>query len=186
MIRVAAYQPGIYPRSEEVVSATRGVERGRTSAEEVAAAFRDELADLVAAQRQAHLDLYSDGLLRWQDVFRPLVELSPGMDARTLVRRFDNNGFFRAPEGKTIDDVSRLQKFQVGDVKVTYLDVSGTFLSKNPPFDPNAKEVKKPDFRRFGVIFESPNGPYFITVTGPARTMEMHKKGFDEWLKNFK
>jgi len=95
-------------------------------------------------------------------------------------------GFFRAPEGKTIEDVSKVEKFKVGEVKVTYLDISGTFLSKNPPFDPNAKEVKKPDFRRFGVIFESPNGPYFIMVTGPARTMEMHKKGFDEWLKNFK
>ena len=107
-----------------------------------------------------------------------------GGSAQDNIKRW--KGFFRAPEGKTIDDVSKLEKFKVGDVKVTYLDVSGTFLSKDPPFDPNAKEVKKPQFRRFGVIFESPNGPYFITVTGPARTMEMHKKGFDEWLKNFK
>jgi len=107
-----------------------------------------------------------------------------GGSAEDNIKRW--KGFFRAPEGKTIDDVSKLEKFKVGDVKITYLDVSGTFLSKDPPFDPNAKEVKKPQFRRFGVIFESPNGPYFITVTGPARTMEMHKKGFDEWLKNFK
>jgi len=64
--------------------------------------------------------------------------------------------------------------------------VSAPCPSKHRPFAPNAREVKKPPFRRFGVIFESPNGPYFITVTGPARTMEMHKKGFDEWLKNFK
>lgn len=98
MVRVAAYQAGIYPRSEGVVSATRGLERGRTSPAEVADAFRGDLADLVAAQRDAALDLYWDGLLRWQDVFRPLVELSPGMDARSLVRRFDNNAFFRAPE----------------------------------------------------------------------------------------
>ena len=37
-----------------------------------------------------------------------------------------------------------------------------------------------------GVIFESPGGPYFMTLIGPARTVEQHKKGFDEWLKNFK
>src|SRR5205085_11611722 len=98
MVRVAAYQPGIYPRSEGVVAATRGLERGRTSAEDVASAFRADLSELVAVQRQAGLDLFSDGLLRWQDIFRPLVEASPGMDARTLVRWFDNNSFFRAPE----------------------------------------------------------------------------------------
>ena len=98
MVRVAAYQPGMYPRSEAVVAATRGLERGRTSAEDVADAFRADLTELVAVQRQAGLDLFSDGLLRWQDLFRPLVDASPGMDARTLVRWFDNNAFFRAPE----------------------------------------------------------------------------------------
>jgi hypothetical protein len=95
-------------------------------------------------------------------------------------------GFFQPPEGKSIDDVSKVEKFNVGNVKVTYLDVQGTYLYKNPPFAPNAKVERKANFRRFGVIFESPNGPYFITLTGPGKTMEQAKKGFDSWLKNFK
>jgi 5-methyltetrahydropteroyltriglutamate--homocysteine methyltransferase len=95
---VAAYQHGIYPRSEDVVAATRGLERGRTSPEDVEAAFASDLRDFVAAQQEAGLDYVSDGLLRWQDLFRPLVGLSGGMEARTLVRWFDNNSFFRAPE----------------------------------------------------------------------------------------
>ncbi len=96
--RIAAYQHGIYPRSENVVAATRGLDRGRTSPEEVDAAFAADREDLIAAQREAGLDYVSDGLLRWQDIFRPLVGLSGGLDARTLVRWFDNNTFFRAPE----------------------------------------------------------------------------------------
>jgi 5-methyltetrahydropteroyltriglutamate--homocysteine methyltransferase len=95
---VEAYQHGIYPRSEEVVAATRGLERGRTSAEEVATAFKRAREELVEVQREAGLDYFSDGLLRWQDLFRPLVEATPGLEARTLVRWFDNNTFFRAPE----------------------------------------------------------------------------------------
>jgi 5-methyltetrahydropteroyltriglutamate--homocysteine methyltransferase len=95
---VAAYQHGIYPRSEAVVAATRGLERGRTSPEEVGQANAADRQDFIAAQREAGLDYFSDGLLRWQDIFRPLVELSSGLDARTLVRWFDNNSFFRAPE----------------------------------------------------------------------------------------
>jgi 5-methyltetrahydropteroyltriglutamate--homocysteine methyltransferase len=97
-LNVAAYQHGIYPRSEAVVAATRGLERGRTSLQEVDQAFRDDRSDFIAAQKEAQLDFFSDGLIRWQDLFRPLVEASGGMDARTLVRWFDNNSFFRAPE----------------------------------------------------------------------------------------
>jgi hypothetical protein len=95
-------------------------------------------------------------------------------------------GMFVPPAGKTIDDVSKIEKFKVGSASVTYLDVKGMFNSKNPPNDPKAKTEKKTDFRRFGVIFEVPSGQYFLTLTGPARTLEQHKKSFDEWLKNFK
>ncbi|HEV8420156.1 MAG TPA: hypothetical protein VGR13_02230 [Actinomycetota bacterium] len=97
-IRIAAYQPGTYPRSEDVVAATRGLERGRTSLQEVEQAFDDDRRDFIRVQREAGLDYYSDGLIRWQDLFRPLVEASGGLDSRTLVRWFDNNSFFRAPE----------------------------------------------------------------------------------------
>jgi 5-methyltetrahydropteroyltriglutamate--homocysteine methyltransferase len=97
-MNVKAYQHGIYPRSEGVVAATRGRERGRTSQEEVDQAFAADRADLIAAQQEAGLDFFSDGLLRWQDIFRPLIEATEGLDAHTLVRWFDNNSFFRAPE----------------------------------------------------------------------------------------
>lgn len=93
---------------------------------------------------------------------------------------------FQPPQGKSIDEVSKVEKFKVGNVQVTYLDLHGTFLSRNPPFDPNAKVTPMPEYRRFGVIFASPNGPYFITVTGPAKTMAKHKTDFDNWLKAFK
>ena len=95
---VAGYQHGIYPRSEGVVAATRGRERGRTSQEDVEQAFTADREDFIGAQREAGLDYFSDGLLRWQDIFRPFVEMSRGLDAHTLVRWFDNNSFFRAPE----------------------------------------------------------------------------------------
>jgi len=97
-MRVAAYQHGTYPRSEDVVAATRGLERGRTSSQQVEAGFRADRADFIRVQQKAKLDYYSDGLIRWQDLFRPLVEATTGLDARTLVRWFDNNSFFRAPE----------------------------------------------------------------------------------------
>ena len=61
---VGAYQHGIYPRSEDVVAATRGLERGRTTPDEVEAAYRADRDDFVEVQRDAGMDFFSDGLLR--------------------------------------------------------------------------------------------------------------------------
>ncbi|MBA3551407.1 MAG: hypothetical protein H0W27_00860 [Actinobacteria bacterium] len=97
-MQISAYQHGIYPRSETVVAATRDLERNRTSSEEVERRFREDEENFVGVQREAGLDYFSDGLLRWQDLFRPLVDHSPAMRAQKLVRWFDNNSFFRAPE----------------------------------------------------------------------------------------
>lgn len=97
MTRVAAYQYGIHPRSETVVAATRDWDRGRTTWEAVDAAFTEDLRELVDQQRTAGMTYLSDGLLRWQDLFRPLVDAAEGMEAAHLVRWFDNNAFVRCP-----------------------------------------------------------------------------------------
>jgi hypothetical protein len=95
-------------------------------------------------------------------------------------------GMFDAPKGKEIDDVAKITKMKAGDVDLTYLDVEGTYLFKNPPFAPNAKTERKENFRMFAVVFESKNGPFFLRMTGPAKTMAANKDAFDGWLKNFK
>lgn len=121
-----------------------------------------------------------------------------GEDAEVVVFYFDGGGggiaqnierwksMFKPPEGKTLEDVAKVTSFKVGDIKITYLDVSGTYQVKNPPFDPNAKLEKRPDHRMLSVYFDSEDGPYFIRMVGPAKTIDQGKKGFDDWLKNFK
>ena len=79
------------------MAATRGLDRGRTTRTDVDAAFAQDLARWIEVQRSAGLDFFSDGLLRWQDIFRPLVE-AVGTQPHTLVRWFDTNTFFREPE----------------------------------------------------------------------------------------
>ena len=69
-----AFIPGLYPRSEALVQATRDLDRGRTTPEAVDEQVERDLAELVSAQQDAGFDLLADGMLRWQDIFRPLVE----------------------------------------------------------------------------------------------------------------
>jgi 5-methyltetrahydropteroyltriglutamate--homocysteine methyltransferase len=91
-----AYVPGIYPRSEALVQATRDLDRGRTTPEAVQEQRRADEQALVAAQEEAGLDLLTKGLLDWQDLFRPLAERSEGLAARPLTRFLDTNTFYRA------------------------------------------------------------------------------------------
>ncbi len=95
-------------------------------------------------------------------------------------------GQFTPPQGKAIDDVAKVEKMKLGDVEVTQLDISGTYKSRNPPFAANAKEELKPDWRMQAIYIPAKNGPYFIRLIGPAKSVEKHKKSFDEWVKAFK
>ena len=99
---LTAYAPGIYPRSEALVQATRDLDRGRTTREAVDDQRERDFREFVAAQEAAGLTLLSDGSLAWQDLFRPLAERSDGLDARPLTRFLDTNTFYRAVlvEGK--------------------------------------------------------------------------------------
>ncbi len=95
---------------------------------------------------------------------------------------------FQPPKDKKIDDVAKVEDFKVGDekVKVSYLDVEGTYLYKARPFDPNAKVEERPDYRMLALQFDAPKETYHIRLTGPAKTVEQYKKGFDSWIKAFK
>ena len=75
-----AFIPGLYPRSEALVQATRDLDRGRTTEEAVDEQVERDLGELVSVQQEAGVDLLADGMLRWQDIFRPLVEGSEGLE----------------------------------------------------------------------------------------------------------
>jgi 5-methyltetrahydropteroyltriglutamate--homocysteine methyltransferase len=93
---LSAFVPGIYPRSEELVQATRDLDRGRTTPEAADEQFDRDLDALVAGQQEAGIDLLADGMLRWHDLFRPLVEASAGLELGPLTRFLDTNTFYRA------------------------------------------------------------------------------------------
>jgi hypothetical protein len=107
-----------------------------------------------------------------------------GGSAKENVQRW--KGQFLPPEGKKIDDVAKVTELKISGAAATYLDVSGTYLYKTRPADPNEKAEKRPDYRMLAVHFQGPETVYHIRLVGPAKTVEQYKKGFDDWLKAFK
>jgi hypothetical protein len=93
-------------------------------------------------------------------------------------------GMFVPPEGKTLDDVLKIDKMKVSGNDVTYVDLHGTYIFRARPQD--SETARRPNYRMLAVVFESEKGPYFLRMVGPADTVECYKKGFDEWVKGFK
>ena len=95
-------------------------------------------------------------------------------------------GEFIPPDGKTVDDIAKVEKIQVGKATATVVDISGTWVYKERPFDPKSKEEQRPNSRVISVAFDSGDGLYRIRFAGPAATVTAHHKEFMDWLKAFK
>lgn len=116
------FMHGIYPRSERLVTATQGYERGRVSAQDVSALQTADRRTLVGLQKSEHFSLVEDGKLTWQDIFRPFSTTSQGFrhdEEGEVTRWFDNNSFYRKPviTGRLVPDFSKLDEYfpQVAD-----------------------------------------------------------------------
>lgn len=92
---------------------------------------------------------------------------------------------FKPAEGKDAPEV-KVDKIKVGGHEAPYQDITGTYLQKKRPFDPSDKGVEKANYRQLYVPLTTDKGDYYPTLVGPAKTVEKHKKAFEEWLKNFK
>lgn len=90
---------------------------------------------------------------------------------------------FNPADGK--DKVEeKVDKIKVGPVEATYQDVSGTFVKKANPMAKDGTPM--PNYRQLYVVFETKDGQYYMTLLGPAKTVEKHKKDFESWLESFK
>src|SRR5262249_41145844 len=113
------------------------------------------------------------------------IFLTPG--GGTIQQNLDRHiAKFEPPAGKKAEDIRKQDKLKVGGLDAAYLDIQGTYLKKFPPFDPNAKVTKVENYRELYVVFETKDGLASFVLLGPAKTVEQHKKAFDEWVKNFK
>jgi hypothetical protein len=89
---------------------------------------------------------------------------------------------FATPKGKKV--VSKEEEIKIGGHKAVMLDIEGDFTP--PVFNPKLKSKTYPGYRMIGIQWEGPDTTYHFKLTGPAKTIEHHKKDFDAWLKGFK
>ncbi len=85
---ISSYTFGIYPRSEELIEATR------KNTENLNSLFQKETEEYITAQKNANLGFVSDPLLKWDDIFRPFSNLET-VTPTALNRIYEMNTFYR-------------------------------------------------------------------------------------------
>jgi len=85
---ISSYTFGIYPRSEELIEATR------KNTENLDSLSQKETEEYISAQKNANLGFVSDPLLKWDDIFRPFSNLE-GVTPTALNRIYEMNTFYR-------------------------------------------------------------------------------------------
>jgi hypothetical protein len=93
---------------------------------------------------------------------------------------------FKLADGVKKEDAIKVSETKVGNNKATYQDIRGTFLARERPGDPSSKVTEKEKYRQLYVIFEANGTTYSVILVGPEKTVEKHKKGFDEFIGSFK
>jgi hypothetical protein len=93
---------------------------------------------------------------------------------------------FVPPQGQTVDDIAKVETVKAPKVTLVYLDMQGLYLEKEKPIDPDAKAVRRPGYRMVRVLVKTKDDVDYVSMIGPAATVEKNKKAFDEWLKGLK
>ncbi len=91
-------------------------------------------------------------------------------------------GQFEQPGGKASEQAAHIAKQTVNGLKVTTIDVAGTYTGGGGPMA--AVKSSKPGYRLLGAIVEAPQGLVFFKLTGPAKTVAAQQGAFQGLLKS--
>jgi hypothetical protein len=93
-------------------------------------------------------------------------------------------GQMQQPDGRATSDVATRESKTINGLKVSLLDVSGTYVAE---MRPGATEKhNSPGFRMRTAVVETPGGPYYLKLVGPAATVATWNASFNEFVASLK
>ncbi len=94
-------------------------------------------------------------------------------------------GQFSQPDGTKT--TAKVTEEDIQEMKVTMVDISGSYVeTMGGPFS-GGKKVTNPGFRVLAAIIETPeSGNYFVKLIGPKTTIDANEKSFQEAIRGIK
>jgi len=93
-------------------------------------------------------------------------------------------GQMQQPDGGASKDKARRDAQTINGLKVTTVDVSGTYVAEMRPGA--AEHFDKPGYRLRAAVVETPRGAYYIKMTGPAKTMAAADADWKKFLSTLR
>ena len=94
-------------------------------------------------------------------------------------------GQFAQADGRASKDVAKTTSLESKTgLKITLLDVSGTYVAEVTPG--STEHFNKPGFRQLAAVVDTPNGPHFVKVVGPAATVAKWEGSVMSFLKSLR
>ena len=92
-------------------------------------------------------------------------------------------GQIEQPDGSSSNDKAKMETLTPSDLKVTTVDVTGTYTAEISPG--SGTRHNKPNYRLRAAIVETPKGSYFAKLVGPEKTVKRWDKAFVEYVQSF-
>jgi hypothetical protein len=93
-------------------------------------------------------------------------------------------GQMQQPDGRASSTVAKRSARTVNGLAIALVDVTGTYVAEMAPG--SAERHNSPNFRLRAAVITTPNGPYFIKLTGPAATVAAADADFERFLNSIK
>jgi hypothetical protein len=87
------------------------------------------------------------------------------------------------PDGSATKDKAKTETGTVNGLKVTSVDVSGTYTAEMAPGTPGQRNDA--NYRMLAAVIETPKGNYFLKLVGPAKTMGHWEQSVTDFTKSF-
>lgn len=91
-------------------------------------------------------------------------------------------GQMQTSDGRPAKGNAKTETTTVNGLKVTLLDVSGTYSGSD--MGGGAPAQTKPNYRMRAGVIETPRGAYFIKLVGPEKTVNRWDQSFQEFIKS--
>src|SRR5829696_8021548 len=91
-------------------------------------------------------------------------------------------GQMKRADGSAVKNAT-VADFEANRLKVTSVDVSGTYVAETAPG--SGTFHNKPAYRLRAAVVETPNGAYFVKLVGPEKTVTHWNDSFLSYIKSF-
>ncbi len=93
-------------------------------------------------------------------------------------------GQMQQPDGRPSKAVATRENRTANGLSITLVDVGGTYVAEVTPG--SEARHNNPGYRLRAAVVQTPGGPYFIKLTGPAKTVASHTQAFDAFVSSLK